>query len=218
MPDHIASKAWNWEMVPSNTWNEVSDEFLPVALRWQKLGKHTVLDLGCGRGRHSIFLAEMGFNVTAVDLSPEGIAQLRQVAAEQKLNNIRTLVCDMLELPFDKESFDCVLAFHSIFHTDYRGLKSVIADITRFLKPSGQLFVTFGSKSNPSFKNPANRVVDDFTVIKTERLEVGVPHTYLDYADIPPLLSAYRLLKVRFIQGYYGSSYSCHYFVEAEKK
>ena len=41
-------------------------------------------------------------------------------------DNINTLVCDMLDLPFNKGQFDCVIAFHSVFHTDYRGLKKII--------------------------------------------------------------------------------------------
>jgi ubiquinone/menaquinone biosynthesis C-methylase UbiE len=211
------SKSWDWSAIPENSWNEVSDEFLPVALRWKALQKRTVLDLGCGRGRHAIFLAEMGFEVTAVDLSSEGIKQLQDEVNKRKVKNVKSLVCDMLELPFGKNSFDCVLAFFSIYHTTYVGLKTIIENITRYLTESGQLFVTFNSKSNPSFRNPTDKVIDSRTIIKTGGIEDGIPHTYLDYDDVLMLMVDYQIKKIQHIQDYYRGGSSFHYFVEAEK-
>jgi SAM-dependent methyltransferase len=215
----VISKGWDWSLVNEDWWNKVSDEFLPVALRWKESNKRTVLDIGCGRGRHSLFLAEMGFDVTATDISPEGIGQLQKEAKRRKLDkNIRTLVCDMLELPFKKNSFDYVLGFHSIFHTDYAGLKKVIAKITDILKESGQLYITFNSKSNPSFRASDNTVIDEYTVIRNFGIEKGVPHTFLEYNDIIGLLADYKILKMQQIQDYFDKLTSIHFFVEAEKK
>ena len=214
----ITSKGWDWSRVSENYWNKASDEFLPVALRWKELNKQTVLDIGCGRGRHALFLADMGFDVTATDISPEGIEQLQKEAKKRKLDKkIKTIVCDMLELPFKKNSFDCVLGFHSIFHTDYAGLKKVIKKITGMLKESGQLYITFNSKSNPSFRAGDNTVVDDYTIIRHRGIEEGVPHTFLEHKDIVELLADYKILKMQQIQDYFEDITSIHYFVEAEK-
>jgi len=213
------SRGWDWSLVSDDFWNKVSDEFLPVAYRWKNLKKKTVLDIGCGRGRHSLFLAELGFNVTATDISPEGIEQLRKEAKKRKLESkIKTLVCDMLELPFENNTFDGVLGFHSIYHTDYAGLKTVIARITDILKESGQLYITFNSKSNPSFHVSDNTVIDEYTVIRHFGLEEGIPHTFLEYDDIIELLADYRILKMQQIQDYFDKRTSIHFFVEAEKK
>jgi SAM-dependent methyltransferase len=215
----IASKGWDWSLVDDRYWNTASDEFLPVALRWKNLGKKTVLDIGCGRGRHTLFLAEMGFDVTATDISPEGIEQLRQAAKLKDLENkIRTVVCDMVELPFERDSFDAVLAFHSIYHTDYAGLKTVIARITGLLKESGQLYITFNSKSNPSYHASDNEVIDEYTIIRHFGHEEGIPHTFLDYDEIIRLLADYKIIKMQQIQDYYDKRTSIHFFVEAEKK
>lgn len=43
------------------------------------------LDIACGEGRNSIFLARRGFSVTGVDISEEGIAKARRWAAEEGL-------------------------------------------------------------------------------------------------------------------------------------
>ena len=215
----IISKAWDWSQVSEDYWDKSSDEFLPVALRWKNQNKKTVLDLGCGKGRHALFLAELGFDVTAVDLSPEGVDQLRGVAEQKGLDqNIRTFVCDMLSLPFENNSFDCVLGFHSLYHTDYGGIKAVISKITGMLKESGQLYITFNSKNNPSFQHSTNIVIDEYTVIRNKGLEKGIPHTFLAYEDIIGLLTDYTILKIQQIKDYFDDITSIHFFVEAEKK
>jgi len=215
----IKSKGWDWSKVSEKYWNTASDEFLPVALRWKEKGKKTVLDVGCGRGRHALFLAEMGFDVTATDISPEGIEQLKKEAKKRKLDGkITTVVCDMLELPFEDNSFDCAVGFHSIFHTDHAGLKKVIRKITAMLKKNGQLYITFNSKSNPSFRAADNTVVDDYTIIRHRGIEEGVPHTFLEHQDIIELLADYKIIKMQQISDYFNDSTSIHFFVEAEKK
>jgi SAM-dependent methyltransferase len=221
----VKSKGWDWSQVPKEHWIQPSDEFLPVALRWKELGYSDVLDLGCGRGRHSLFLAGLGFNVTAADLSPEGIEQLNLEAKRQNLENkIKTIVCDMLELPLKNGAYDAVLAFLSITHTNYTGLKKVIAKVHGILKNSGRFYVTFNSKNSPSYHNPAYIKADEYTIIKKDGIETDIPHCYLDADDVIKVLANFNILKIQQIQDYYlqkgsrGKHESYHFFVEAEKK
>jgi SAM-dependent methyltransferase len=214
----VKSKGWDWSKVTEDYWSKVSDEFLPVALRWKGLGKKTALDIGCGRGRHSLFLAELGLDVTATDISSGGIELLQKEARKRKLDGkIRTVVGDMLELPFIADSFDCVLGFHSIFHTDYTGLKKVVSKIKGMLKKTGRLYITLNSKSNPSFQDPSNVQVDDYTIVRTYGIEQGIPHTFLDHDDVVNLLADFKILKLQQIQNYYEKFISTHFYVEAEK-
>lgn len=56
----------------------------------------TVLDLACGIGRHSVALAERGFNVVGVDISPEYIARAEALADEREVGDlVEFLVGDM---------------------------------------------------------------------------------------------------------------------------
>jgi SAM-dependent methyltransferase len=214
----VKSKGWDWSQVSDEYWSKVSDEFLPVALRWKELGKKTALDVGCGRGRHSLFLAGLGFDVTATDISPEGIEQLNKAAKQKGLDKkIRTVVCDMLEMPFEKESFDCAVGFHSIFHTDYAGLKKVISKITTILKKSGRLYITLNSKSNQAFHDPRNIMVDDYTIIRNYGIEKGIPHTFVEHKDVVELLADYKINRIQQIFKYLDTFESAHFYVEAEK-
>jgi SAM-dependent methyltransferase len=58
------------------------------------------LDIGCGSGADSIFLAERGFDVTGVDLSPVAIGKARAAAGEAG-QQPKFLVLDLLKLPAD---------------------------------------------------------------------------------------------------------------------
>lgn len=161
----------------------------------------------------------MGFKVTVTDLSSDGIHQLNEQTRQKNLEGtITTLVCDMLDLPFKKGQFDCILAFHSVFHTDYRGLKQIITKITELLSDSGGLYITFNSKSNRAYSDQANERIDEYTIIKTQGFEKGIPHTHLEYKDVIDLLSEYKIIKIQHIQDFYHRGDSYHYFVEAEKK
>ena len=80
----------------------------------------------------------------------------------------------MLDFSSEPGTFDCVVAFHSIFHTDYKGLKAVCDSITNCLKNEGRLYVTFNSKNNASYSNPLNKRIDDYTAIKTQGFEEGI--------------------------------------------
>lgn len=69
-----------------------------------------MLDLACGKGRHSTYLAQKGHEVTGVDLSPESIAHAQQFAHEQ----LHFAVHDMREpLPF--APFDYILNLFTSF-------------------------------------------------------------------------------------------------------
>ncbi|MFM9005057.1 MAG: class I SAM-dependent methyltransferase, partial [Flavobacteriales bacterium] len=66
-----------------------------------------VLDLACGKGRHSITLAQMGYNVTGADLAANSIASAEQSSAALPFNDLRFLVHDMRQ-PIPGATFKAV--------------------------------------------------------------------------------------------------------------
>jgi tellurite methyltransferase len=73
----------------------------------------SVLDLGCGEGRNALFLAERGFDVTAVDISEHGVSKLRSLASQRGLK-VRAEVADMRSYQLDRE-FDLIIS-HGCLH------------------------------------------------------------------------------------------------------
>lgn len=72
-----------------------------------------ILDLACGYGRHAIPLAEMGFEVTGFDLSPDLLAEA-ELRAQGAGVAVRLMEGDMRKLPFVRE-FDAVVNLFTSF-------------------------------------------------------------------------------------------------------
>ena len=86
-----------------NTINEV--DFLIEELRL-KPGA-TVLDVGCGTGRHSIELARLGYMVTGVDLSSGMLAEAKKSASKAKVS-VTWVHTNAASMPIDQE-YDAVI-------------------------------------------------------------------------------------------------------------
>lgn len=63
------SKAWDWDKNNDEIWFTPSEDSYFLINRWKDKGFNKFLDLGCGRGRHSIQFARYGFEVNSFDLS-----------------------------------------------------------------------------------------------------------------------------------------------------
>src|SRR5262245_17961988 len=64
-----------------------------------------VLDIGCGVGRHCIYLAGRGFRVAGMDISPSGIKQTKAACAERNIP-FEGRVSDMTSIPWPDATFD----------------------------------------------------------------------------------------------------------------
>ena len=214
------SKAWNWREEKNTYWLTPSEDSYYLANRWKEKGYEKLLDFGCGLGRHAVFFAKQGFQVSAFDLSEDGIGHLEQWAQREGLQ-IRLHTADMLNLPYEDASFDCIFAYHVISHTDTQGMKTILQQIRRILKPGGEIYLTLCSKETWSFQNPAYPHIDENTVIKTEEGPAeGIPHSYVTLADVLTLMGEFQIETIRHIDDCYfdgKEQNSKHYFILAKK-
>ncbi len=93
-------------------------------------GKQSLLEIGAGTGKDSLFFQENGVDVTCIDLSPEMVKFC-------KLKGLSAQVMDMMDLKFPENSFDAVYTFNSLLHIPKTDLPLVLKNIQTVLKPNG---------------------------------------------------------------------------------
>lgn len=217
----VNSKEWNWKDVDKRIWKTPSEDSEYLARKWMAEGACSILDLGCGLGRHSVFFAEKGFDITSVDLSADAVHATREAMQEKQLV-FSGCVADMVKLPFENDTFDRVFSYHVISHQDTPGVQKVIDEITRVLKPGGKVFLTVCSKKHYAFSDENFPRVDENTVLKTEGAEVNVPHFFADKKALNVLFHDYAFERVRHITDCImeedDRKERSHYFVEAVVK
>ncbi len=102
-----------------------------------------VLDLGCGRGRHALNMAEAGYRVKGVDLSESAIRQARDNAGSRGLDDIEFVVGDMREKR--PETYDLVVNLFTSFgyFEDDSENARVIGNVSEMLRPQGVLVIDY---------------------------------------------------------------------------
>ena len=215
MSDIIQSKGWDWKLVPDDSadvWKNPSIESYYLLNRWQD--KKDFLDLGCGLGRHTILFGKHGFHVSACDIEPTAIQRTQKWADQEKIP-VRFAVCDMLNLPYEPNSFDCILCRNVISHTDTNGMKRIVAQLEQILRPSGECYLTLGSKSSWGFQQNWPYVDANTKLRMEEGPEYQVPHFYADYDLIQDLFQNFQILLINHIGTFHEQnntiSQSYHY-------
>lgn len=125
--------------------NNEAQLFLDNLVQKLNLSKQAnILDLACGKGRHSVTLAQMGFRVTGADLAANSIAQAALHRAALQLDKLNFIVHDMRE-PIQEQSFDAVFnLFTSFGYFDTLAEnQSVCRAISQMLLANGTLVIDF---------------------------------------------------------------------------
>jgi SAM-dependent methyltransferase len=153
-------------------------------------GRKRALDLGCGVGRHTLFLASHGFETHAVDGSAAGIAHLTEQASRRELP-VRASVGMMTALPYPAGYFDYVLSFNVIYHGDPGVVGATVAEIRRVLKPGSAYQGTMLSKRHRKF-GQGRRIADNTFVIDGDS-DKDHPHFYCNAGELVTLFEGFEI-------------------------
>lgn len=136
-----------------------------------------ILDLGCGEGKDSFFLAKNDFDVTAVDFSEVGIKKLTEYSIKENLK-IQTQVSNIQSYIEDCGDFDAVLAMNALQFLKKDTVTTVIEKIQSKTKPRGLHVI-------------ASFVAEDFEQKKLVAAEGGY---YFDEGELRSLYKDWSIL------------------------
>jgi len=95
----------------------------------------SVIDAGCGTGRHTAYLASRGHDVQGFDSSPGMLA-----IARDKVPKARFALADLCALPVEKASADALVCALALAHVE--NLAPVFAEAVRVLRPGGRFIIS----------------------------------------------------------------------------
>src|SRR4030065_1213250 len=115
--------------------------------------KGKALDICCGTGTNTVYLAEKGFEVTGIDISPTAIGYAEKKAAQSKVQ-VSLKVQDFLELPFEDEEFNFVFDMGCFHHVKPEDRATFINGVNRVLKKRDNYMLTcFSYKNGPAWNH-----------------------------------------------------------------
>lgn len=104
-------------------------------LAWlQREQKQTLLEIGAGPGRDSLFFHEQGLSVTCTDLSPE-MVKLCQA------KGLNAHVMDFAQLDFAAHSFEALFALNCLLHVPKAELPALLQRLHTLLKAEGLFYI-----------------------------------------------------------------------------
>jgi tellurite methyltransferase len=172
-------------------WSDPEAEVMAVVAGLGQPAGMRALDLGCGVGRHALYLAAQGLTVSGLDASPRGVVFVRDEAAKRGLR-LGLVVGVMTDLPYGDHQFDYVVGWNVIYHGDGEVVRRCIAEIHRVLRPDGLYQGTMLSKRSRRY-GQGRQVAPNTFVQDDGEGDKAHPHFYCDGQEATELFSAFEL-------------------------
>lgn len=152
-----------------------------------KIPVHSILDLGCGTGRHSLELASRGYDVTGIDLSEEMLA----IARENRHGIKNIMYCDFLQSDIctfrSNRKYDAVIMMFAVlgYQTGNERLLAALKTVRDHLKTGGVFICDVWYGPGVLAQKPSDRVaiVKDGDA-KTIRISTGTLDSFSNTVEV----------------------------------
>ncbi len=121
-----------------------------------------IIDIGCGAGKMTRLLTEMGGDVVGID---PGERQLERARAAKIVGSESFIEGIAEDLPFEDQSIDIALFFNSFHHVPKEGFQAAIIESYRVLRSGGKLYFAEPIADGPQFE--LSRLINDESEIRT---------------------------------------------------
>lgn len=206
---------WSRDSMESikDTWLEwykdgkVEDNVVLFARTLLEAKPRRVLDFGTGTGRHTLYLARLGFDVYGFDWSEAAITICKQQLAEQGLAaNLTVWDMNDIPLPYQDDFFDAVIAVRVLHHTFVQNVRRIASEIARITRSGGYLYVeapTYEEAIQQRLGGTRSEEPEPGTFIPLEGEEAGVPHHHFKLDEMLELFPAFNTTSLEERNGHY---------------
>ncbi len=132
-----------------------------------------VLDLGCGLGTQTVYLAENGFDATGIDISETAVSKAKKLA-EDKGVKARFVVGDAVKMPFEDDTFDFVYDRGCLHHLEPEKRELYVSELKRVFSPGGFFSLLVFADIIPP-KEGEKLFLSDFKIIQTNPVLLRFP-------------------------------------------
>ena len=151
-----------------------------VAKFFEKERVKKILDLGCGSGRHLIFLAKRGFDAYGIDIARHGIKIAKDWLKKERLKANLKVGDIYKKLPYKNNFFDAIISIKTLHHGKIGEIRKLIKEMQRILKLDGLIFITVrkevAKKYIPKEKLFGIKYIEPRTYVILGGPDMGMPH------------------------------------------
>ena len=139
-------------------------------------GLTSILDLGCGTGRHVVHMAQKGLRVTGLDNAPTGLRLAKEWLDKEQCKADLILSDMRYSLPFENDSFDAVLSTQVIHHAKLATVLQTAREIERIVRTNGMIMISVPTRTAIAEDASAHDEIEPNTFVPTSGSEKGLPH------------------------------------------
>lgn len=160
-------------------------EDIPRIVRlFKKKGVKKILDLGCGSGRHTVYLAKHGFEVYGIDIALKGIKITKDWLKKEKSKANLKVGNVYKKLPYPNNFFDALISTQTLHHNTINNIRKLIKEIGRVLRVNGLIFITVSRKGSkkeiPKEKMWKMKFIAPRTFVPLSHDEKGLIHYWFN--------------------------------------
>lgn len=128
---------------------------------------YNILDFGCGSGRNIIAMADMGFNIYAIDYNIACLEMTRQKMEKMNYNKVTYIQNKGIEVNLPENFLDCIVVWGTLFAFREEERNLLIKNLYRVLKPGGLFLADYHTIEDSMYKK-GKEIEKDVYVLSEE--------------------------------------------------
>ena len=153
-----------------------------------------VLDFGCGVGRNSFFMTEIGLTVYGIDISENAIEHAKYKKIDKKNLSTHFKVYNGSNIPFKDNEFDFVISHGVLDHVLMDKAKELMKEIHRVIKPNGLMQLDIHSIYDSNYGK--REEIERNTFILEGDFENGLPQHYFSGDELEELTHGFKIKQI----------------------